>query len=184
MKKLFTILAIMIVLVGAVFADNGDKLNLVSDVAKILPVIKIKATNSSSTEVVGAATAADVATGKDIAEENIVWTFTIYQDNTANSKTYARYNKPVEISLTLGSFTGETTKIEANDSPVVTSVAPGTAATKLALAKDQTEKKLVATYTGKVDNQVLGTFTCTWTKDETLPDDTYKALVTLNYTVQ
>ena len=184
----------MIVLVGAVFATSGDKLILTSTVVKIDPAFVIRDSTENGTE--GTDTGVLVATGMDLAYQNIVWTFYVAQkgevDRNGTTLTHSKYNGNIDLTLTLGSFTGTSTgntSTVANDNPVVTSVSAAsissTNTNMFTITADSTNKKLTVGYIGKnVADQTIGYFVCTWTKDETLPLDTYRATVTLNYTVQ
>ena len=190
MKKLIAILLVLAIVVGAVFATSGDKIVLSAAVAKIDPAFVIRSATEDGTE--GTAAGVVIGTNKDIAYEDITWTFYVAQkgevDKNSNPKTHSKYNGNIDQTLTLGSFTGTTNSVEANDSPVVQSVTASaissTNTDKFTITADSTNKKLVVGYTGKnVADQTIGYFVCKWTKDETLPIDTYQATVTLNYTV-
>lgn len=196
MKKVITILAVLMVVAAAAFATDGDKLILKTSVEKILPQFQISTVDSAEAVKVGSADGVDVTTGKDIAEQPITWTFDVEQkgekDKNNHDKTYAKYNTSVELTLTLSKFTATisgATYTEAG-TPTVDSVAldskneANTSLGKIAIATTTDGKGIKLTYSGKVVDQKFGTFTCTWPQDDTLPVGDYTANVTLNYTVQ
>ncbi|MBR6234383.1 MAG: hypothetical protein IKR01_00890, partial [Spirochaetales bacterium] len=181
---------------AAAFATSGDQLKLTASVDKILPQFQISTVDSASAAKIGTAAGVEVTTGKDIAEEPITWDFDVEQkgekDKKNNTKTYAKYNNIVELTLTLGNFTATidgATYTEAG-TPTVDSVdledknEANTSLNKIAIATTTDGKGIKLTYSGKVVDQKFGTFTCTWPKDDTLPVGTYTANVTLNYSVQ
>ena len=200
MKKLIAILAVMIVLVGAVFAASGDKLSLKSIVGEVLPVYEIHSQNASGT--VGTQNGAEVATGMDLSTQNISWTFVIIQkgevDGQQNAVTFAKTKQTATLTITLGHFVGDEEHQQANDSPKFTAF---TAATPNQTndALDADKKTVITVPTGDALNassanvtaaykgvnwadQEIATFTALWTKDDTLKMDTYHADVTLTYT--
>lgn len=187
MKKIITILAVLMVVAAAAFATAGDQLKLTASVDKIPPQFQIKDGTKSKVGEQTITASSTVETGMDIAEQDIPWTFVINQvgekDKNDHTKDYAKYNTSVTLTLTLTKFT-DGTNTEATD-PSITGVTLKTAGTdKLTIAKTEDEKGILLTYSGKVPDQEIGTFSCFWPKDDTLPVGTYTANVTLNYTVQ
>ena len=190
MKKILTILVVLTLVVGAAFADTNDQLKLESKVAKVVPTLQIKDGGEGvasgvakvSTNVGDSSGSKTISTTRDISEQAIVWKFEIWQNggkdvnnNNATVADYAKYYQPITISLTLEKF--KCGSNEEKDAPSITTVTPGANVTgKLTLTED-TGKTLKADYKGKVSNQLLGTFTCTWPQDDTLPDGTYTATV-------
>ena len=186
MKKILTILVVLTLVVGAAFAASGDKLDLKSAVAEKAPVLCLKELGADGAKTsgnkVGAQTAVEVDTGKDIAEGNITWYFEVYQNNA--SPEHARYHHTVDVTLTLGSFTCVTSGVTAtaSDNPTISAVTEGSDVANVLTLTAGTDK-IRAVYNGKVDNQTLGTFKCEWTQDDELPVGDYKATVTLSVTV-
>ena len=204
MKKLIAILAVMIVLVGAVFAADGDKLKLQSIVGEVLPVYEIHADNDSSTDVAGTQAGATVTTRKDISTENIEWDFVIKQigelDGQNNSVTFAKTKKTATLTITLGHFTGAEEAQVANDNPVFTafdavefnqanSAVAQNKQTVVTVPAQSAWGSNTATVTlaykgvNWADQDVV-TFSAEWTKDNTLKMDTYYATITLEYSAQ
>lgn len=201
MKKLIAILAVMIVLVGAVFAASGDKLKLKSIVGEVLPVYQIK----DSTPVVGTRNGAEVTTGMDISVQDISWNFTITQvgeeDSQHTSVQFAKTTKTATLTITLGSFTNDADENEvADDSPKFTAfgaVDPIQVNSEVAQAKQTvvtvpevpqnglaSPATVTLAYKGvNWADQDVATFTAKWTKDDTLSMGTYHATVTLTYSV-
>ena len=209
MKKLIAVLAIAIVLVGAVFAEEtSGKLVLSSTVGQVKPEFKITTSDKSgeqgaSVSKTGTTGGVTVLTGKDITEEPIEWTFEVLQKGEADSKEYSRYKGSVTLTIALSKFTGTVngaTATQAED-PYVKSVVAGddvddgqVAGGRLHIvagSANATSTTLTLTYGGKkVNDQVVGTIVGYWTKDENLPtnptgvDTIYTANVTLTYEVQ
>ena len=99
MKKLIAILAVMIVLVGAVFAATTDnKLVLKSTVGKVAPIFTINLGSDA-----GTAAGNEVAISEDISEEDVVKVFTILQTGTS-PKLYAKYKGSVTLTVQIGPF--------------------------------------------------------------------------------
>lgn len=202
MKKLIAILAVMIVLVGAVFAADGDKLTLKSTVGVVDPVFEIRSTSAAGT--LGTQAGAEVATSKDLSVENIEWTFYIMQFGEKDSKnatvTFAKAKKTASLTITLGHFTGKNEGQIAVDSPKFTAFTAATpieanagyaAAKQTAItvpsgeALNASTATVSAVYKGvNWADQEIAHFTALWTKDDTLEMDDYYADVTLTYTVQ
>ena len=194
MKKVLSVLVILTIIVGSVFAAENDKLILDSTVDPVTPLIGLKTEDSAGAEKVGTESGVHVSTGKSIATTDIEWTFTVYQAGGVNSDDdavdYARYKGTVTISLTPDKFyryTGTTkeTAYTSGAASVESAAAKTITDKKVTAALDDSSKKIVATYTGKVDGDdlELGTITCKWLKNTELPDGTYCAdiLIEVSY---
>ena len=205
MKKLIAILAVMIVLAGAVFATTGDTIRLQSTVSKVTPNFKIivASTDGAQNPV------ATYETGLDISEQDITLTFTLRQEGSiqvVNSqnvvKDYSKFKGTATLTVTFKPFkatidsqvysptTGPaiTGTTKANDiSGKLTFDAPTTDVD----AEDNPTAEFVLNYLGKkvLDSQTtnVGTVTAKWTHDDALPmagnGTTYEADVVLTYTV-
>ena len=200
MKKILTILVVLTLVVGAAFAASDDKLKLETIVAKVVPNLQIKdgGESASSNAVASSgktgaaagtngaiADAQKISTTRDISEQDIIWKFEIWQNggkdaSNATVTGYAKYYDTITVSLELEAFTDGTNT--ESGTPTVTAVTPNVPATAdkvVASVKETT--KLLLTYSGKVNDRLLGTFTCKWPKDDTLPDSTYEAIVKMTY---
>lgn len=202
MKKIFAILLVLAVVTGCLFATNNDKLQIKSVVGEVLPQFKIVDATQSK---VGAVTVTDsqiIASGKDISVTDITWDFIIKQEGETDSAntdvTYAKTKKTATLGISLGHFTGSTTNtVSSKDAPVFTAmaaVAPNDAnavqaentRTKITVPEgtslSQASVQATLVYYGvKWEDQNVITFTAKWTKDDSLPLDTYLADITLTY---
>ena len=195
MKKALTVLVISLIIASSAFAAANDKLILDSTVKQSAPIIGIKTTNSSDATVTGSADGAHVTTGMNIATQDISWTFTVYQAGGVNPEgstkpnvNYARYKGVVTISLTPEKFYRYVDNTKQNDySSGAASVESATAKSisnqKVTVAAEN--KEIKATYDGKVESTSLelGTFTCKWLQNDSLPDGDYQADVKMTYLV-
>ena len=116
MKKLITILAIMIVLVGAVFAASGDKIVLSSTVAKVSPNFKIYLDSN-----VGTPTGTEVSITEDISEEDVTRTFTLKQSGDIRVKdnqelTYSKFKGTATLTVKIGKFKGTVNNVAKEQS--------------------------------------------------------------------
>ena len=124
MKKVIAILVAMIVLVGAVFAADGDNILLKSKVAPIAPEFKIYSKDAT----VGPIVAADaIATNKDISEDEIDWYFTIRQGGSLKGGTtevdYSRFQGTIKLTVTVKPF--ENTDLGAVQNVALVSIVQG-----------------------------------------------------------
>lgn len=190
MKKLITILAIMMVLVGFAFAANDDELKVTAKVAEQVPGFKIfggLAANTITTE--GTQEGATIATNKDIALDSITVYFKLTQYSITNT-----YNKPKAKYKGTATLTVTATPLSATVNEVVYSSDNPTCANATAKtipgitfnpAASNGSNSVVFTlvYDGRtIDDQDVATFDFTWPAKDSLPKaDTYTATVTLNY---
>ena len=193
MKKLIAILTIAIVLVGAVFAADNDKVTLESTVGRIKPGFVIfsgeTAVNTS------------VDTQKDLSEESITWEFQLKQSGNEKSKTYSRYKGAITLTVTINPFAAEGVGTQGTAYEIQAvgenSTRKGTEVqNKLTLgtpsvAENKHSVTFGLTYAGKkvTDTEAadLGTVKVIWTQDPDLPmEDTgtkYTTDIVLTYTV-
>lgn len=202
MKKLIAILAVMIVIAGAVFALTNDTIRLESKVEKVVPNFKISVPTKD-----GAQTPATYATGKDISEENIELTFTLRQEGSVSAKDnstkdYSKFKGTATLTVTINPFSATVNNATATQSTAYEIQTEGTAKgagvdSKLTtadptIAGNKHSVEFVLTYLGKKvldeDTTNVGTVAVKWTKDDTLPMEgngsTYTSDVVLTYTVQ
>lgn len=205
MKKLIAILAVMIVLVGAVFAATNDKLTLSSSVAKVTPNFQIV----SGAKVGNATGTGDAAidTLLDISEADIAWNFTLRQKGNVRvtdnqTLDYSKFRGIATLTVTINPFSGTVNSATATQSTAYEIQAEGTAKgagieNKLStenptIANDKHSVEFVLTYLGKkiadTDATNVGTIAVKWTHDDTLPMEgngsTYTTDVVLTYSVQ
>lgn len=201
MKKLIAILTIAIVLVGAVFATTGDKVTLQTSVAEIKPEFKIE----STTQGAAIANSTAIDTQLDLSEEDIVWSFRLYQEGSLDKnnhvKTYSRYEGAITLSVEITAFSGTVggaTVTQATTYAITTATKGTDQSNRLTNGNpviDQTNAHTVEfslTYLGKKLNDSdatnVGTFTAKWDKDENLlmedGQTDYTADIILTYTVQ
>lgn len=227
MKKALTILAVLILVVGAVFAET-QRLTLKSDVGNVPPEFILRGSETESdvaltpaqnADPVDATNGAEFAGGAiesdlSIADSDITVYFGIFQVNDnatvsegVTSPGYARYNKYVDLAVNVGALT-EQNPIDAahprtvagsimtktmDPAQTYTGMQDGVSTTLTSListtndgtvGKGTTTTTFRATYTGKVANQRVAAFSAKWLQDATLPNGTYKADITLTYSVQ
>ena len=208
MKKVITILAILVVLVGTVFAQDAQTLTLSTKVAEIIPVFGIEYDANSTSE--GTVDGTTVTLDDSIADGPITVSFIVSQ-NGGSGKTdgaavsgYSRYGaktsgSDVTITVTCAQFVG------TGDAAGEKSVAPNLSAAYATVVQSNTNKlsfpatnpanvtaaqnatetaiNLVPKYYGKkVVDQEIGTVTATWAQKEDLLFGTYTANITLTCT--
>lgn len=161
MKKLITILAVMVVLVGAVFADapaNGatDSLNVTLTIAEVQPTLTLMGSKDNSTF-----SHADVAFGSLAADATSITAY-FRVDYTAY-----RWNKSITVSAAAGNLTSET---------VDDTAAPNTTTPDVANAT-----KNFSGAAGAAGS--FATFNVTWNV-ASLSAASYTAPVTITYTVE
>lgn len=200
MKKVFATLAIMMVLVSAVFATLGDGSNgsatidIKTKVNGAFPTFKLYAESANtnpanaSSAVAATPTAGVLSTADDYLVNNaLTVNFKIQQNNL--SKTKAKYRLTVtatNLYLVKDENGADVAQSEDADHKfTVNSATPAvTAKTVTGITLSASTNVLTAQYTGKkVDGLStavdLGTFSCTWAKNaDALPGD-YEATVTL-----
>ena len=211
MKKVLTILVILTIIVGAAFASTEEKIVLTSDSAKYEPVLLLQSIGGSGSEsgskagdktgndAFSSSAGTEIATGLDIAAEDITWNVEIYQDGGKKGtaeKDYAKMKGTVTLDVTASAFTmtADNVTYTEKDAPTVTrssieTVVAGNKRTEgatsvptLVIATNGTTG-VKLTYKGKVIDQKIASYSIKWTADDTLPDGTYKADVKLTYTV-
>ena len=229
MKKILTVLLVLTMVVGAVFAaEETNRITLKSDVNEVAPKFNLygSLTSYSDANKVAGSTGAAFSgtelkptTNVSIADNDITAYFTITQVNTdtdSKSNKYARYKGEIEFEIVVGAFTeqpaaGATLTSPATVDGHITEVkcvktgeiaqstyngADGTAASgttpvtltnavssDISEAIDDNTASVKASYNGKVVNQDVARFTAKWYHKDTLPNATYKADVTITYTV-
>ena len=190
MRKLIAILAIMIVLVGAVFATTNDKVTLQSTVGRIKPGFVIFSGEHAVNTTVD--------TEMDLSETDIPWSFELKQSGNEQSKTYSRYKGNITLTVTINPFTSnlgsQSTAYEIQEEGTAkgTEVANRLTLANPTIAQDLHSVQFVLTYAGKkvADTEAahLGTIAVKWTKDENLPmadeGTDYTSDVVLTYSVQ
>ena len=155
--------------------------------------------DKTGTDAYSSSTGNEIDTKLDIAAEDITWNFDVWQNGGKKgeeSKTYAKMKGSVELDVTASAFT-----MTANSVTYTEKDAPTVARSSIETVSSSNERTEGATtvptlviatngdsgvkltYKGKVVNQKIASYTIVWTKDESLPDGTYKADVTLSYTV-
>ena len=206
MKKILTVLVVLAIVVGSVFAASGDSVNLNSTVGVWRPVIKIGDGGSDGTSY-AKKTTTSVNSNLDISEEDITWYFAIYQSGSlkgtagTDAKTdYAKYRGDVTITVSIEAFKGVSTDTNTNgktanhgtDGMKVESITAATVITennnKLSFttasnngSNATSSLAFVAKYDGRVKDQDLGMAKCTWLKDQTLEPGAYQATITMTY---
>ena len=100
MKKLITLLVVMVAFAGVVFAADGtSKIVLSSSVAQVSPNFTLYLGSDAGTTA-----GYTVSIDEDISESDVEKTFYIQQTGTT-AKPYAKYNGSVTLVVTIGPFT-------------------------------------------------------------------------------
>lgn len=189
MKKVLTILVVLALVAGFAFATdstpaipaigNHGTVTLSTTVTEIVPVFNIY---HSDTDAVDKGVS-------NIAAGNIEASFVVKQENTLKYSNYGiAAGKGVTLKVTCGPFKNadvESTAAVTVDTAAYAAVSSANT-DKLGLTGDPDTSAntatFVPTYKGKrVDDQPIGTFTATWTKDDSLPLGDYTADITLTY---
>ena len=204
MKKLIAILAVMMVLAGAVFANTGDKISLQSTVSKVTPNFKIYLGSEAGTKT--------IAITEDISEENVERTFTVKQigslDKNEGVKEYSKYKGAFTLTVAIDAFRNTTLNAASTTYAITTAtggagytvsnvarltIGNGTAGNaQSAISEDTHSATFKVSYNGqKVTDENAGTIAtivALWTADENLPMEgdgsVYTADITLTYTAQ
>lgn len=189
MKKLIAILTIMIVLVGAVFAADGDQLVVTAKVDKHIPSFKIfGGTSASALNVEGTATGATIATNTDISLTDITVYFKLTQNSITDTYTTAKAKYKGVATLTVDaeplsatvSGTQYATADPACNNATVLSV-NGISSVEDYPATSAGQVVFKLSYDGRsIDDTDVATFNFKWTHLDSLPPaETYSATVAL-----
>jgi len=186
MKKVLTILVILSLFAGIAFATDSTPaigahgtVTLSTTVTEIVPVFNIY---HSDTDLVNKSVS-------NIAAGDIEASFVVKQKNPLEYSNYGiAAGKGVTLKVTCGPFKNadvESTAAVTVDTAAYAAVSRANT-DKLGLTGDPATSAntatFVPTYKGKrVDDQPIGTFTATWTKDDSLPLGDYTADITLTY---
>lgn len=193
MKKVITILATMIVLVGAIFAAN-DTLTITANVPKVAPVFIMKGQLTGAGETDNSQKTADatLASDFDISQTDIPVTITIAQNNTTNNNK-AKYQgtatvtiTPTELKKTISSVEYKTALPEysAGSLKNVNGIADSTHGSSIAFNEADSKVTITLLYAGSsVQNADVASFVYTWKANDNLPPATgYTATITMGYT--
>ncbi len=193
MKKLITILVIMMVLVGSVFATSGDNLIITSTVAAVPPQYVMRGSLSAYPTAAATATSTtDLAdsdgltlAGGSIAKGNIDVYVKVYQSNDA---TYLK-TAGVSVKVTATDLAKDGTSATYKVTPSVAAKAGGQES-----ATDDYDTTTATDVTGGVEflpkyktgaqvlANVVGTVQFHYAQNETLPAGDYSSTITLTYT--
>lgn len=196
MKKLIAILTIMIILVGAVFADSGDKLLVTSKVSEHIPGFKIfggeraETTDTAAYGTEGTNTGVNVASTKDIALDDIMVDCKISQYSNTTSPEYtgakAKYKGTATLTITA------TELVHSEDTTQKASVAASAVNVSLPAGVTCTPTTTGATvslpfvYDGRSVQDsaatAMATMLFTWTHSDNLIPGNYSATITMTYT--
>lgn len=217
MKKAITILAILAIVVCAVFAENdpevrpngAERITVITKVDREIPILKLVGSlsdaftnpaNSNTVKQEGFPHEGDVtpvtvdeignannggeldATSKDISHEDVkayfkvtstaarcdfVYTITVTATNLKSTTQGVTYEIPAGYTFA--------NQLAGTDLPAKLDVEAG---------GDEGRFTATATYTGETAATTIGTFDITWAKDIHAPEATYKADVTMTYSVE
>ena len=208
MKKLITILVIMMVLVGAVFAAQNEVLKVTATVDTENPVFDIygQLTADSETdneEKIGLVDSPyqTLASDKDPSEDNITVAVRLYQNNTSKYKGNASLTvEATRLNCVTEGLTGYHTYAPAVSSQLTAektvkgsatgqtdtvglTIAVPTVTNNGTDAEKATVSYGTLTYTGiKIAPNDIDTFTLTWVAKDYLPAGSYEATIKLTYT--
>ena len=188
MKKLSTILAIMMVIVGSVFATTGDTLYVTATVAKVQPAFTMyggTTTSYGSEGKTGGKVAANTVAAGNPATANIDVYIKIEQNNKSFYKDETGFD--LTITATALKLDGTSTTYLTN-APKATLDTEVTDTDHLVITQSGANSNVV-TYNLKYPTgvpvaaaTVIGTFKFTWDAKDTLPVGNYEATITLAYT--
>ncbi|MGP1508714.1 MAG: hypothetical protein ACTTJW_07555 [Sphaerochaeta sp.] len=181
MKKVIAILAVMMIAVGVVFADLGDKFKITAIVPKVAPVFRLfGGTAFGSETTAGTATGTTIKTDKDIASEDVV----IYLKLTQGKKSKFKGTATLTVTAT-------TLQNGANQTlPPKVSNLEKKSVTGITIADPTGNGTAIASYTLTYEGTTvaegteLGTMKYTWKHDDKLPPATYEATITLAHIVK
>ena len=192
MKKVITILATMIVLVGAVFAAN-DTLTITANVPKVAPVFVIKGQLTGTGETDTSQHTADATLNSvlDISQTSIPVLITIAQNNT-NNNNKSKYQgtatitiTPTELSKKIGDTTYKTDLPSYGSGSLKNVSGIESASNGSSIACNDTTKEVTVTlkYKGSsVQNADVASFIYTWGANDNLPPaNGYTATITMGY---
>lgn len=196
MKKIITILAILMVIVGSVFAATGDKLFITAEVTAVKPEFSMFGaldsadlddityeTDGSGNAKVGSASKATTNTlaGGNIATEAI----NVYVKVLQNNKSYYLNSTGFDLTVTASALTGSN---GGSVSPSITASANGGSTTDFKSAKTSATNSIVTwkvqylTGSAVAAGALVGTCAFQYPATPTAPVGTYSATITLAYT--
>ena len=200
MKKAITILAVLIVLVSAVFADapatpDTQKITIKTIVNRVDPIFQLRGALGQVAPAIDSGSAATPTTdlhqgteltAADITTADIYATVSIFQTNAARN-TYG-----YSLSMTATQFaTDGNNPVTASSTPSITASHVTDLSDTDGISEATAEVKSGATWTYAVryDNTAsvaafkLADVTYKWNQDQTAVAGTYKADITLSFTV-
>lgn len=186
MKKLITVLSVLMVLAGVAFATTNDQLIITATVPEVKPVFSIYGgTSSDAISTLGTQAGAQVATGVNISTTDAK----VYIKLTQAASTYAGLATltitPTALANTANGLTSYKTAL-----PTAANYVSGKGSVTGITIADPTVSSSVVTYslnyvgTPVAAGSVIGTFDYTWAHLDTLPVGSYQATITLTYTPQ
>ena len=194
MKKLIAILAVMMVIVGSVFAATGDSLTLNATVATVYPIFSIYGgKTAAATSTAGTQSGAAItftSTEKNLAENDITVYIRLHQDNKA------KYKGAASLTITATPLTNTDATIQGTKStaaPTAANIAATQNITGISYAQNaapsssSSNGNTVVTFAPVYDGRAIqatdiGTFDLTWGHDDDLPVGSYQATITLTFT--
>ena len=186
MKKVISILAVLVVLIGSVFA--ADTLNITANVPKVAPVYAINGslTSNFETVVVGGAANNTIETNTNISESPV----TVYIKVIQTNKSVYKDASGVSLTVTPTALTNTADANEKTALPTIAHRVDGTA-TNLSVTGSENSTTKVVTFLCKyangkpvAANSVIGTFDYTWAADANLAEGDYQATITMAYTTK
>ena len=204
MKKVITVLAILVVLTSAIFAaEAAGSTNIIRIKSTVLrqdPTFSLKATNSGSSTVEAAdGETTDLVVAEDISQSDITVTFGIYQTAAAKNRfVYSfqvgvtelkKVNQSGAVITGDGAYTVETGVLmadpdntnwydDANDG-IGDATAPSVTDNVLSGTVEFDGEAVV-----DADDDAKTTFNVTWTSDREAPAGDYMADITMTVTVR
>lgn len=194
MKKVISILAILMVIACTVFAKSGDTLTITASAAELKPeyILQGKLTGTDETETTFKKASTTLASVLDPTSDTITAVVQVLQN------TKSRYSKPVTITVYATPFANSELSATSTILPTAAASAEkanvsGKLTSTCVPGKKDTYNALVitATYTGgfldaETAPVVVGGGTFTWAPDESLPvggvSTTYTATIVVEYT--
>lgn len=192
MKKFITILAIMMVVVGSVFALTGDKLTVTASVTEVKPEFTMV---GGETNAYGTTATNTIASEKNIATTPI----DIYVKISQTAKSYFKSTSGFDLTVQATALSATIEGVAY--STAVPTIAASSDGNAIANATDSSKNDFVSTKKSATDGTVVftikyptgapvdadtevGTIQYKWPATSTLAVGDYSATITMTYTAQ
>ena len=177
MKKVLATVTFLALTVAAIFAANGDKLEITAKIAEVKPSFQMYGSFDTTYDKLAGSAENTLTSDKDISVNDITVNVKVLQNNTA------KYAKSFSLTVSATNLINGSSSATATCSAATSKVANNDNLT-VGATKENATATFNMTYTnGKpvAANTEIGIASFTWASDANLPAGNYSASITLSY---